>query len=131
MRGAVAAAAHVRHAPSESATPGQPTKDSPARTSPGIYGNPAPVPGLEPAAIFLTKSEEAVRNLAQAFRTDGLSADSRLLQTARRLRKWGISALIQTALHSAEPRLRRNLLSANPSLRAFDLLKLSWLLKRL
>ena len=93
--------------------------------------NPVLHAGLEPAAIFLTKSEEAVRNLAQAFRTDGLSADSRLLQMARRLRKWGISALAQTALHTAEPRLRRNLLSANPSLRAFDLLKLSWLLKRL
>ena len=93
--------------------------------------NPVLHAGLEPAAIFLAKSEEAVRNLAQAFRADGLGADSRLLQMARRLRQWGIAPLAQAALSAAEPRFRRNLLSATPSLRAFDLLKLGWLLKQL
>ena len=93
--------------------------------------NPVLHAGLEPAAAFLTKSEEAVRNLAQVFRADGCGPDSRLLQTALRLRKWGIAAPVQAALAAAAPRLRRNLLSTKPSLRAFDLLKLGWLLKLL
>lgn len=94
--------------------------------------NPVRHAGLEPAATFLAKSEEAVRNLAQvAQEADGLGTDSRLLQTAQRLRKWGLAPVLRATLASAEPRLRRNLLSANPRLRAFDLLKLSWLLRLL
>jgi len=48
-----------------------------------------------------------------------------------RLRKWGVATPVRAALAAVESRLRRNLLSATPSLRAFDLLKLGWLLKRL
>lgn len=91
--------------------------------------NPVLHAGLEPAATFLTKSEEAVQNLARVFEQDGAGADSRLLQTVFRLRKWGVTALVRSALGAAEPRLRRNLLSARPDLRAFDLLKLHWLLQ--
>lgn len=91
--------------------------------------NPVLHAGLEPAAAFLTKSEEAVRNLARVFReADGIGADSRLLHTALRLRKWGASALVNAVLRTAAPRLRRNLLSPKADLRAFDLLKLHWLL---
>ena len=93
--------------------------------------NPVLHIGLEPAAAFLAKSEEAVRNLAQTFCADGLRADSRLLQTALRLRSWGLTGAVKAALAKAEPSLRRNLLSTAPSLLAFDLLKLSWLLKLL
>ncbi len=91
--------------------------------------NPVLHAGLEPAAAFLAKSEEAVRNLAQVFRQDGAGAPSRLLQTALRLRSWGAKPLAQAVLALLAPRLRRNLLSARPRLRAFDLLKLHWLLQ--
>ena len=93
--------------------------------------NPVLHAGLDPAATFLIKSEEAVQNLARVFQKGGAGAESRLLQTAFRLRRWGVSTLVESALGAAEARLRRNLLSARPDLRAFDLLKLHWLLKAL
>lgn len=90
--------------------------------------NPVLHTGLEPADAFLAKSEQAVRNLAFAHRTDGLGADSRLLQAALRLRRLGLAGAATTLLARLAPRLRRNLLSARPNLRALDLLKLRWLL---
>ncbi|MDQ2771658.1 MAG: glycosyltransferase [Bacteroidota bacterium] len=93
--------------------------------------NPVLHDGLEPAAIFLQKSEEAVRNLARGYREDGLGADSRLLQTALRLRRLGLAPAARTVLRAVAPALRRQLLSAAPSLRQFDLLKLHWLLQQL
>jgi len=93
--------------------------------------NPLIHNGLDSEIVFLSKSEAAVRNLALVFRQDGLGPDSRLLRLALQLRKWGVAAAAQAALAAAEPRLRRNLLSAKPTLRALDLLKLRWLLKLL
>ena len=90
--------------------------------------NPVLHDGLEPATVFLQKSEQAVRNLALVFRQDGSGTDSRVLWLALRLHRLGLAAATQAALGAAEPRLRRNLLSAKPSLRALDLLKLCWLL---
>ena len=90
--------------------------------------NPVRHEGLEPAAAFLAKSEQAVRNLAQVYHSDGLGADSRLLQAAVRLRRLGVAAAAGAVLARLEPRLRRNLLGPRPSLRALDLLKLRWLL---
>ena len=93
--------------------------------------NPVIHAGLEPAAVFLQKSEQAVRNLARVSREDGLGADSRLLQMALRLRRLGLAPAARVALRAAAPALRRQLLSATPSLRRFDLLKLHWLLQQL
>ncbi|MDO7876397.1 glycosyltransferase [Hymenobacter sp. ASUV-10] len=93
--------------------------------------NPVLHDGLEPAAVFLAKSEQAVSNLAQVYREDGLGADSRLLQTALQLRRRGLGALALTTLYVVASRLRRQLLSAQPRLRNLDLLKLYWLLREL
>jgi hypothetical protein len=93
--------------------------------------NPVLHEGLEPAAVFLQKSEQAVHNLVQVYRQDGLGTDSRLLQTALRLRRLKLAGLASIALTKAAPRLRRQLLSAAPRLRALDLLKLHWLLEEL
>ena len=93
--------------------------------------NPVIHDGLEPAAVFLAKSEQAVRNLARVYRENGLGTDSRLLQTALRLRRLGAARLVRLALGAAAPALKRQLLSAAPNLRAFDLLKLHWLLREL
>ena len=90
--------------------------------------NPVLHDGLEPAATFLQKSEEAVRNLALAFRATGTGTESRLMQTALKLRRWGLAKPLAAALRGSVPYLRRNLLSATPNLRALDILKLSWLL---
>ncbi|MDJ0363937.1 glycosyltransferase [Hymenobacter sp. H14-R3] len=90
--------------------------------------NPVLHDGLEPAETFLDKSRQAVRNLAQVLRTDGLGADTRLVRAAARLRRAGLASVAQRALAALAPALRRNLRSAHPSLRALDMLKLSWLL---
>ena len=93
--------------------------------------NPVLHDGLEPAAIFLQKSAQAVHNLAQVFRQDGLGTGSRLLQTALRLRRLGLAPAARAALGAVAPALRRQLLSPAPRLRALDLLKLQWLLREL
>ena len=91
--------------------------------------NPVLHAGLETAPVFLEKSRQAVHNLARLLRENGLEADSRLAQTARRLRQARLAAGAQAALTLSEPLLRRNLLSASPSLRTLDALKLLWLLQ--
>jgi len=93
--------------------------------------NPVLHDGLEPAAVFLAKSQQAVRNLAQVLRTDGLGADTRLVRAAQRLRRAGLAGLAGATLSQLEPTLRRRLLATRPSLRALDLLKLRWLLQEL
>ncbi|GAB3864884.1 hypothetical protein GCM10028824_03000 [Hymenobacter segetis] len=93
--------------------------------------NPVLHDGLEPAAVFLKKSEQAVRNLAQVYRQDGLGTDSRLLQMALRLRRLGLAPAARATLGAAVPGLRRQLLSAAPRLPLLDLLKLYWLLREL
>jgi len=93
--------------------------------------NPVLHDGLELAAVFLQKSEQAVRNLAQVYRQDGLGTDSRLLLTALRLRRLGLAPAARVALGTMVPALRRRLLAAAPHLRLLDLLKLFWLLREL
>jgi glycosyltransferase involved in cell wall biosynthesis len=93
--------------------------------------NPVLHDGLEPAADFLAKSQQAVRNLAQVLRADGLGADTRLARTAARLRAAGLAGPARAALAALAPVLRRHLLGARPRLRALDLLKLGWLLQEL
>ena len=93
--------------------------------------NPVLHDGLEPAVVFLQKSEQAVRNLAQVYRQDGLGTDSHLLQLALRLRRLGLAPAARATLGAAVPMLRRQLLSAAPRLPLLDLLKLFWLLREL
>ncbi|NML64912.1 glycosyltransferase family 2 protein [Hymenobacter sp. RP-2-7] len=90
--------------------------------------NPVLHAGLEPATAFLAKSRQAVRNLAQVLRADGLGTGTRLVRAATRLRQLGLAAPARAALAALGPQLQRNLLSARPRLRALDLLKLGWLL---
>ncbi|WP_375417462.1 glycosyltransferase family 2 protein [uncultured Hymenobacter sp.] len=92
--------------------------------------------GLEPAAGFLEKSRHAVRNLVLLYRAqhekEGVGMEeSRLLRLALRLRQLGLARAARAALQAAAPRLRRNLLSADPDLRQFDLLRLLWTLLEL
>ncbi len=93
--------------------------------------NPVLHDGLEPAVVFLRKSEQAVHNLAQVLRTDGLGGDTRLVRSALRLRQLGLAGAARATLARLEPALRRNLLAGQPSLRALDGLKLLWALREL
>ncbi len=87
--------------------------------------------GLDPAAVFLAKSQHAVRNLVQLYRAQGLGLDSRLLRLALRLRRLQLAGATEKLLAAAEARLHRNLLSADPDLGQFDLLRLRWTLAEL
>jgi glycosyltransferase involved in cell wall biosynthesis len=91
--------------------------------------NPVLHDGLEPASVFLAKSQQAVHNLAQILRADELGGDTRLAHVARRLRRLGLASPARVALAALAPALRHNLLSTRPSLRALDALKLLWLLQ--
>ncbi|GAA3931705.1 glycosyltransferase family 2 protein [Hymenobacter algoricola] len=93
--------------------------------------NPVLHDGLEAAADFLLKTHEAVRNLALLYRSEGLGTDTRLLRTALRLKRTGLSALVRPGLAVLQISLNRNVLSGKPSLRQLDLLKLYWLLEEL
>jgi glycosyltransferase involved in cell wall biosynthesis len=90
--------------------------------------NPVRHDGLEPAAVFLRKSREAVLNLAALYQTEGLGADTRLLRTGLQLRRLGLGGAARTALRALEPQLQRRALH-HADLRALDLLKLYWLLQ--
>lgn len=91
--------------------------------------NPIVHAGLETAAAFVQKSEQAVANLARLLREDNTLIESNLIQVAGRLRRIHLAAIAQAVLALSEPLLRRNLLGARPSLRALDALKLLWLLR--
>lgn len=91
--------------------------------------NPIVHAGLETAAGFLEKSEQAVANFARLLREDNALANSRLAQMAQRLRRVRLAVGAQAALQLSEPLLRRNLLGPSPSLRSLDALKLLWLLR--
>jgi hypothetical protein len=93
------------------------------------FNNPIVHAGLETAALFLQKSEQAVQNLARLLHENSQGANSRLVQTAYRLQRAKLAAVAQAALTLGEPIFRRNLLGSNPSLRALDALKLLWLLR--
>lgn len=91
--------------------------------------NPVLHDGLEPAALFLEKTQQAVLNLAQVLRADGLGADTRLAQAARCLHRAGLTGATRATLAALAPVLRHHLLASRPSLRALDALKLLWLLQ--
>ena len=91
--------------------------------------NPILHAGLETAAAYVEKSEQAVRNFACLLRQGNPGAGSRLAQTAQRLQRAHLAASAQLLLALGEPLLRRNLLGSKPSLKALDALKLLWLLR--
>ena len=93
--------------------------------------NPVRHAGLETAATFLEKSEQAVRNLVQLLRENRVGSDGRLVQAAQWLRRVGLAPPARMALGAAASVLRRQLLGPHPSLVVLDVLKLLWLLRAL
>ncbi len=96
----------------------------------GHLDNPVWHLGLEPADVFLTKTREALSNLAQlaAAGTPGL-VESGLWQAAQTLRRRGLAGAFRAVVGPLEPRLLRHLRGARPSVRAFDLWRLLVLLR--
>lgn len=91
--------------------------------------NPVLHDALEPATEFLRKSRQAVLNLAQLYRAEGLGTDTKLLRSALRLRRLGLDQAFCRAFALVQRRVRQRLLLGVPgNLRQFDALKLYWLL---
>lgn len=93
--------------------------------------NPVLHDGLEPAAVFLRKTHDAVRNLVQLYLHEGLGADTKLLRAALQLQRWGLGETVCITFKLRQRQVLRNLLSGRPSLRQLDALKLYWLLREL
>jgi len=89
--------------------------------------------GLETAEVFLQKTENGIINLHKVeimLRENypNYVGHSKLMRSKILLRKWHLLTITKYLLRILKPLLKRNLLSRNPSLFAFDLYKLSYLL---
>lgn len=95
--------------------------------------NPLIHTGLESNEVFLKKSREAVANLLQIYyllNEDPMLGDMvRLIRAYRHLQAWHISSLYRSLFGCLERKLLENLNGPKPSLKAFDLCKLGWLLQ--
>lgn len=92
--------------------------------------NPLIHAGLEPVDMFLAKTRQGIQNLAFLYRS-GSDIDTRLLRFYEWLKGWGGVAFLRPWLRFCRPALVRQLKSRRPSLRLFDLYKLSLLLDEL
>lgn len=90
--------------------------------------NPLRHLGLEQAEVFLEKTAHAIANLHFLYRENPL-IDTRLLRLFRQLRQAGLLRASERLLRPGVPFMRRQLCSARPLMRVFDLYKL-WLLLR-
>lgn len=89
--------------------------------------NPLEHIGLEPAAVFLQKSEQAVQNLRR-LRELGIVVPTRLVSISAAVERAGMRRLVLFLLRRLEARSRRNLLSERPVPAYLDALKLRWML---
>lgn len=92
--------------------------------------NPLIHAGLEPAAVFLRKSRQALENLAFLHHR-GAGIDTRLLRWALRLHGRPSEVVLRMFWGGFRHALERQLRSAQPSLRLFDVYKLGCLLEEL
>lgn len=87
--------------------------------------NPLMHMGLEDNATFLRKSEVAIEALCR-LQQRGFTFYSRLVEKYQALSRWGLHRLLPLSHSIISPLLKRNLLSAKPSLAAFALYKLGY-----
>ena len=80
--------------------------------------------GLEAANTFLLKAEKAIENLAFLYSENKIEP-TKLIATYLKVNGLGISWLVFPLLNLVEQFFLRNVKSSNPSLRFFDLFKLS------
>ncbi|WP_181306600.1 glycosyltransferase family 2 protein [Rufibacter sp. XAAS-G3-1] len=86
--------------------------------------NPVWHVGLEPADVFLLKTQQALHNLVLLHHWFHVGEDTKLFKTYRKLKKWRMGTLFQENSNWLFPLLKRNLTSRNPNLRLFDLYRL-------
>lgn len=95
--------------------------------------NPAMHTGLEPAAILLEKTRQAMENLRAIEKILGNDPGFRqmvkVLKTRQQLNRLRLCGLYRLAFTASRSGLEKNLLGSRPSLRAFDLYKLGILIQ--
>lgn len=90
--------------------------------------------GLDPASVFLQKTENAVRNLKLIYKDESIDkklicSEIRLLHYYDKMNRICATPLVGTAYSIAEKRIRQNLLGENPSVKVLDFFKLGCLCK--
>jgi glycosyltransferase involved in cell wall biosynthesis len=94
--------------------------------------NPLIHKGLDDNETYISKTEEATRNLLLLYQTGRypfLEEESTLLHSFIRIYKSGLTRLCATAFNILQPFLVRNLCNPSPSLHLYDLYKLLYLCK--
>lgn len=86
--------------------------------------NPLENQDIEPNALFLKKTEDAMLSLAE--QTDKLGDSVHLHRVYARLKSKGLIPLVRLIFQWTRPLLRRNLTGESPSLRLFDFYKLGF-----
>ncbi|MGV3540479.1 MAG: glycosyltransferase family 2 protein [Rufibacter sp.] len=80
--------------------------------------------GLEPADMFLLKTDQALYNLVQLQRKNLLPQESQLSQAYQKLKSWKLNRLLLENSSWLLPILKKNLVGKHPRLRLFDLYRL-------
>ena len=86
--------------------------------------NPVIHLGLEPAADFIKKTKQGVRNLYRLYQSQETQPDSKLIRSYELLKKFGLRFVFYKSFQLMKDTVLENLLSPDPSLRYFDLYKL-------
>ncbi|GAB4380596.1 MAG: glycosyltransferase [Salibacteraceae bacterium] len=89
--------------------------------------NPIEHLGIEPFDVYISKSENAVRNLSKLVRLGLVDDGVRLVQYYNRLNRIGMAAFVSKIVERFEGRIMHNLKGPAPNLLWFDLWKLSLL----
>lgn len=84
--------------------------------------------GIEPRSVFLEKNQRAIENLV-FLQEQNIAIATRLLNTHEQLRRWKMAVVVAWILKQLTPALLGLMRRANPSIRALDLYKLSYLLQ--
>ncbi|MBX2870751.1 MAG: glycosyltransferase [Saprospiraceae bacterium] len=96
--------------------------------------NPVIHAGLEPASVFLQKTNEGINNLHRLYKLMGKEStwfkEIKLLRLFGRLQQWGIAGITHWILNLLQKPIERQLHSSKPSLVLFDLYKLYRFLDR-
>lgn len=87
--------------------------------------------GLDKTDVFLSKTEESVRNIkliSDNLNDKNFDDEVALLRCLRQIEKYKIKQIVKISLNLLYPFLLKNLKSDKPNIRCFDLFKLKYLL---
>ncbi|MFZ1561062.1 MAG: hypothetical protein WAT37_14105, partial [Saprospiraceae bacterium] len=79
--------------------------------------------GLEINTVFIKKTENAVSNLSKLY-IDGKIKHSRLIKSYDRLKDYGLLKSFEWTYTKMEEKIKKNILSENPSISLFNMWKL-------